>query len=253
MEYYDFPVEINGLAVHARFSRENIDRIFLPLLRNWTAMQKEKRRRILVMLAAPPGTGKTTLALFLAHLSRETPGLCPVTAIGMDGFHRRQEYLLAHTTLRGGKAVPMVQVKGAPETFDLDALRERVALAASGADCPWPEYDRLLHNPVENVLRVQGDIVLLEGNYLLLDADGWRELRRYADSTVRIAADPALLRKRLIERKTASGTPRAEAERFVDFSDLPNAELCLGHSLDAALTLSLSADGSYLAESAKIP
>ena len=245
MRDYTFPTEINGLTVRAHFSGENVERLFLPLLRRWTRMQRQKQRRILVFLSAPPGAGKTTLSRFLCFLSRNAPGLCPLTAIGMDGFHRRQEYLLSHTVERGGETVSMVTIKGAPETFDLERLRERIALAASGADCPWPDYDRLLHNPVEDALRVSGDVVLLEGNYLLLDAEGWRELRQYADDTVKITAEPALLRERLIRRKAASGASPDQAERFVDYSDMANAALCLDRSLPAELTLSLLPDGTY--------
>ena len=131
MKDYKFPVEINGITVQARFSQENVEQIFLPLLQTWAALQREKGRRILVMLAAPPGAGKTTLAQFLCRLSRTTPGSVPVTAIGMDGFHRRQEYLLTHTVKRGGQTIPLVRIKGAPETFDLDHLRERTALPQS--------------------------------------------------------------------------------------------------------------------------
>lgn len=163
----------------------------------------------------------------------------------MDGFHRRQEYLLTHRAVRDGIEIPMVDVKGAPETFALDHLANALSRASSGEDCEWPTYDRTLHNPVYGGLRVTGDIVLLEGNYLLLDLEGWRDLRRYADYTIRITADPALLRERLVSRKEASGTPRADAERFVEFSDLRNAELCLAHSCPADLELRLLPDDSY--------
>ena len=248
MKDYDYPVEINGLAVQAHFSGKDIEEVFLPLLRYWTGLQQKKKRRVLVMLAAPPGAGKTTLAHFWAQLSRTTPGLCPITAISMDGFHRRQEYLLTHCIRRGDEDVPMVRVKGAPETFDLALLLQRVAKLSSGADCPWPEYNRLTHNPIENAYLVTGDLILLEGNYLLLDAPGWQTLRHYADSTVRITADPEQLRQRLVDRKTASGTARAEAERFVEFSDMANAELCLSHSMPADITLHLTKEGTFRPE-----
>ena len=79
-----------------------------------------------------------------------------------------------------------------------------------------------------------------------MDEDGWRELRSYADDTVSIVADREMLRGRLIERKTASGSGYAEAVDFVEFSDLVNAQLCLSHSLQANLMLRLLPDGSFL-------
>lgn len=241
----EYQVVINGIEVKACFTQENVDEIFLPLLRRLQRMQKEKDRRILAMLSAPPGAGKTTLCSFLQHLSQSREDVAALTAIGMDGFHRRQEVLLEQTVQRDGKQMPMVQIKGAPVTFDLGALLRRVARVAAGEACPWPEYNRLLHNPEEKGLRVCGDIILLEGNYLLLEEEGWKELRRFADLTIRIVADERMLRERLVRRKMDSGAGRAEAERFVEFSDLVNAREVLSHSAPADIELELLEDGSY--------
>lgn len=241
----EYKTVINGIPVEAHYSQESIDGLFLPLLRRLTALQREKGRRILVMLAAPPAAGKSTLLSFLAQLSAETEGVTPITAIGMDGFHRYQDYLLSHTLLRDGQEVPMVAVKGTPETFDLPKLKAAVARVASGEVCGWPDYDRLRHNPREDALSVEGPIVVLEGNYLLLDLDGWRELRQFADYTVRIVAEEADLRQRLIERKAASGAGWEDAVHFVEFSDLYNARLCLRHTTRADLTLYMENTGEY--------
>lgn len=242
----DYQATINGIAVSAHYPDERVEQLFLPLLKKLTALQQEKGRRILVLLAAPPAAGKSTLLSFLQHLSAVTEGITPITAIGMDGFHRYQSYLLSHTTLRDGKSIPMVNVKGAPETFDLEKLTAALAQVASGAVCPWPDYDRMLHNPVEDARLVDGSIVILEGNYLLLDADGWRELRAYADYTVRILADTSILRQRLIDRKIDTGVTPEKAAEFVDFSDIYNARLCLRQSTDADLTLLLTESGDYV-------
>ena len=182
----EYPVTINGIKVLAQYSRRSVDEIFLPLLQTLSTLQREKGRRILVMLAAPPGSGKSTLLSFLESLSHSA-----IQVIGMDGFHRRQAYLVSHFTERNGKQIPMVDIKGAPVTFDLDLLTAGVKKVASGETCGWPVYDRMRHDPVEDAIWVDGDIVLLEGNYLLLDQDGWRELSGYADYTVSIRADEA--------------------------------------------------------------
>ena len=50
----------------------------------------------------------------------------------MDGFHRRQEYLLSHTVNANGKEIPMVEIKGAPVTFDLGALEKKIAEVKEG-------------------------------------------------------------------------------------------------------------------------
>lgn len=236
---------INGIQVHAQYTEESVQEIFLPLLRRLTAMQKAKGRRILVMLAAPPGAGKSTLASFLKELAGQEPGLTPVTVIGMDGFHRYQEDLLTHRVIRDGKNISLVQIKGAPVTFDLKRLTERVRQVAAGEACGWPEYNRLLHNPVENAIIVKGEIVLLEGNYLLLEQDGWRSLAGFADYTIRIRAEERMLKERLVKRKISSGTDPEAALRFVEFSDMANVRECLEYTKKADLTLVVKEDGAY--------
>lgn len=241
----EYTVQINGIKVSARYSERAVNEIFVPLLEKLTAMQRAAGRRILVMLAAPPGAGKSTLVSFLEKLSRERSGLCPVQAVGMDGFHRRQEYLLTHSTVRDGREIRMVEIKGAPVTFDLEKLASSVRKVKNGEACGWPVYDRLLHNPVEDAVTVDGDIVLLEGNYLLLDEAGWRDLSAYADYTVSVSAGEALLRERLISRKRLTGVAEDAAVRFVDFSDMPNVRLCLEKSRPADLRLQVGEDGDY--------
>ena len=238
-------VLINGIRVNAQYSEQAVNGIFIPLLKRLTQLRQKKGKRILVMLAAPPGAGKTTLLTFLEKLSREREDTEPIQIIGMDGFHRRQEYLLNHYVQRGGKQVAMVEIKGAPVTFDLERLAESVKKVAAGEICGWPVYDRLLHNPVENAICVDGSIILLEGNYLLLDEDGWRDLSAYADYTVSIRAGEEFLRSRLIDRKMKTGVNEEKSVQFVDSSDMPNVRICLEKSKPADLQLTVDADGEY--------
>ena len=238
-------VTINGITVNAEYSEKTVSEIFLPLLERLSQLQREKGRRILAMLAAPPGAGKTTLLTFLEKLSHEREDTGAVQIIGMDGFHRRQEYLLSHYVPRGGRQVSMVDIKGAPVTFDLERLTAGVKKVAAGENCGWPVYDRLLHNPVEDAVRVDGSIILLEGNYLLLDEDGWRDLSAYADYTISIRAGEAFLRSRLIDRKMKTGADEEKAVRFVDSSDMPNVRICLEKTKPADLQLALDDSWEY--------
>ncbi len=243
MESYS--VNINGLRVDATYSEHAVKEIFLPLLRRLTEQQKKKKGRIVVFLAAPPGAGKSTLAGYLEKLSNDYEDVCNIQSVGMDGFHRRQEYLTSHSVELDGKNVSMVEIKGAPITFDLEKLTEAIKRVSLGENISWPSYDRNLHNPVEGTYTVTENIILIEGNYLLLNEDGWRELRKYADYSIRITADEEFLRKRLIDRKVRLGHAIKKAEAFVDFSDMVNVRTCIGNSLEADMTLSLDDTGEY--------
>lgn len=140
----------------------------------------------------------------------------------------------------------MVGIKGAPITFDLDKFLGKLEELKANPVCKWPLYDRLLHNPVEDKITVEGDIILLEGNYLLLDTEEWNGLSSFADYTISLTADEDLLRKRLIERRIACGHPKEESADFVDFSDMANVRLCLKHSKKADLMLHVNENGEII-------
>ena len=84
MSRVTFPLVINGFTISADYEQEDMETIFLPLLRKLSEFQKEKKRRLLVFLAAPPAVGKSTLASVLAHLSRVDEQLCEIQDIGLD-------------------------------------------------------------------------------------------------------------------------------------------------------------------------
>ena len=159
-------IENAGRTIEAEFSDEDARNIFLPLLRRFTHMRRAKGRRLLVMLAGPPASGKSTLAALLKALAEDTDGVIAPTVLGMDGFHWPQAYLRAHAVMRNGDLIPMTRVKGSPVSYDLQGLRQAVARVAAGEICLWPAYDRRIHDPVPDAIRVDGEIVLLEGTYL---------------------------------------------------------------------------------------
>lgn len=235
----NYTANINGIAYSVDYSDALVDGTLIPLLRHLAQLHTEKGSRVIVMLAAPPGTGKSTLVSFLEHLAKSVIPEKRVQSVGMDGFHLRQEYLLTHTVEVNGEAIPMARIKGAPITFDLDALTRKIREVSEGNICRWPHYDRRLHDPVDNAITIDADIVLIEGNYLLLDADGWRDLSRFSDYTIALTADEDMLRERLIGRKMKTGMTREGAERFVEFSDMPNVRLCLDKTMKADLELSV--------------
>ncbi len=235
----NYNVNINGIDVEATYSADAIKNVIEPLLMHLVEIRQQKGGRVLAMIAAPPGAGKSTLVSFLEYYAKALLPELTVQAIGMDGFHRRQEYLTSHETEVDGKMIPMVQIKGAPVTFDLGAFVTKIKEVLAGGTALWPTYDRHLHNPIEDAITVTGDIVILEGNYLLLDEEGWRDIHKMADYTIFLRGDEEVLRKRLVDRKEASGNSRDKAEAFVDFSDMRNVRLCLNHSLPADLELRL--------------
>jgi hypothetical protein len=229
-------LKVNGLHVEAHYPDDEIENVHKPLLRQLAKRHfASPSRRTIVFLSAPPGTGKSTLTAFWEYLSHQTEGLAPIQALPMDGFHHYNVWLEAHN-LRA--------YKGAPETFDVDRLAQHLRQIKEG-DGTWPQYDRQTHDPVEGAIVVTAPIVIVEGNWLLLDDERWRALMEYCDFSLFIRAPAEALRTRLVGRKLAGGLSLTDAEAFYARTDGPNVERVLRHSRPARVELSMSANGEY--------
>lgn len=244
-EKKSFEFIVNSLKIKADYYTEDIDNIFLPLIERLTKIYEEKGRRMIVYMAAPPGVGKSTLSMFLEYLSKNDEKIkCKIQAIGMDGFHYKRDYIKSHNTVVDGVEVPMKKVKGCPETFDLEKLENKVSMIEDN-DILWPIYDRKLHDVVEDQVVVNGDIIIIEGNWLLLNEEGWKELQEYCDYSIFIKADESMLKDRLINRKIMGGLSEDEAKIFYENSDRKNIYRVLNNKSKSDLELSLSENGKY--------
>ncbi|MCD8019579.1 MAG: nucleoside/nucleotide kinase family protein [Clostridiales bacterium] len=239
---------VNGFEIEAKYSENAIHHIFLPVLERFTKMQEEKKERLIVFLAAPPAVGKTTLTLFLENLAESKEHLARVQSVGLDGFHYHTEYIQSHTVERWGKKIPMKQVKGCPETFDAVHFLEKVRELKQG-DPLWPIYDRNIHDVVEDAVRITAPVVIIEGNWLLLDESPWKECREMADYTILIRSGEEMLRERLIQRKMKGGLSREEALAWYLESESVNVKRALACSAEGDMILIAEEDGDYRIDS----
>ena len=185
-----------------------------------------KGRRGLVALAGAPGSGKSTLAARLAKAL--TAAGRRALVVPMDGFHLDNRLLDA----RGLRAR-----KGAPETFDLAGWHHLVMRLRSAPNVIYPLFDRARDLAVAGAGEVgrDCDTVVLEGNYLLFDAEGWRELAPQWDVAVRLDVPEPELRRRLVQRWLDFGLSQDEAAARADGNDMANARLLADHALPADL------------------
>lgn len=186
------------------------------LLDRARALAESGTRRVLG-IAGPPGAGKSTLAEHLAH------ALGPRRAVvaPMDGFH------LADVELeRLGRA----DRKGAPDTFDISgylALLRRVRAPRAGEVVYAPSFARDLEQPIAGSIPIPAEVplVITEGNYLLHDAPGWRDIRTLLDACWWVDVDDEERVRRLIARHERFGKSPEHATRFVHECDEANARL----------------------------
>jgi pantothenate kinase len=236
---------VNGLEVEVDVDQELVEETLVPALAE-VAARPRAHRRAFAFLVGPPGVGKSTLAAVLAEAgARRRPAPIEMDVVGIDGFHLPHEHLVSHHLRTDAGTVPLSSIKGAPETFDVDGLAWCLA-ASADHDVVWPTYDRRVHDVVPGTRPLSADLVLVEGNWLLLDEPGWRDLATHAHYVVLLTADPDLLRERLVERKVRGGLTPAEAEDFYERSDRRNVERVMAASdfSKVDLTLMVQADGS---------
>ena len=171
-------------------------------------------QRKLLGIVAPPGAGKSTLA---QALQTQYPGQSQY--LPMDGFHLAQAELE-----RLGRA----QRKGAPDTFDsagFIALLQRIRQQTAGETVYAPDFNRALEEPIAGAIPITPGIplVITEGNYLLLEDDGWAGARALLDEVWYLDVDPALRHSRLLARHMLFGRTREEALQWMAQTDEPNA------------------------------
>ena len=173
------------------------------------------RDRILVAIAGPPGSGKSTLAEALCDAL--VAGGQSAAVVAMDGFHFDDRVLEA----RGLRAR-----KGAPETFDAGGLAHLLRrLREREADVAVPVFDRSIEIARAGGAVIASDarIVLVEGNYLLLDEEPWSAMAPLFDMSIYLDVPAGELEERLVRRWLDHGLPDEQARARAQGNDIPNA------------------------------
>jgi pantothenate kinase len=194
-------------------------------------------RRILGV-TGPPGAGKSYLAAALAarvgaeQLGAEQLGAERVRAeiVSMDGYHLPDDEL---------RRLNRLDRKGAPDTFDADAFIAMLRQLRTADDPLWaPAFDRHRELTIPHAIMIPAttELVIVEGNYLLLDAEPWNEARALLDEVWFIDHPDRIAR--LVGRHVEFGWQRdAALERATTGSDGENARLVLSTMHRADLVL----------------
>lgn len=237
-------LEVNGFKYNITYSESEIKKIFIPLLNKLISIRRQRNNRIIVFLAAPPATGKSTLALFLEQLSKKLTDFFYVQALSLDGFHYTNIYLKNHRATIDSKEYTLHDIKGMPETFDFESLYKSIN-NLKNKNLKWPIYDRTLHDPISDAIEVTSDIVIIEGNWLLLAENKWDKLKELCDYSIFIDADGDILKDRLIKRKLKGGSTYNQALEFYERTDSKNVNRVMEHRLSSDITLKLLESGEY--------
>lgn len=205
-------------------------------------------RRTLLGVTGAPGAGKSTLAQAIVEHVGDAARL-----VGMDGFHLAQARLAE---------LGRLSRKGAIDTFDaagfVSLLRR---LRNPGSEIIYaPEFRRELEESVAGAVAIESSIrlVVVEGNYLLVEDEPWCALRPLFDEIWYCERDEETRVSSLIARHRAYGKSEEEARTWALGTDQRNADLIVATraradrvvTLDGELTLSLPTAKHAATESA---
>lgn len=199
--------------------------------------ESKKDRRIIISLAGIPGAGKSTLS---AGLVKQLNTRVKAIVVQQDGFHLYRSEL---------KELPNPEEaflrRGAPFTFNAKKFLDLVAhindKEYARSTIEVPTFDHKLKDPVENDKLIEPDtnIIIIEGNYVLLKDPYWNDISKYVDETWFIDVPFNLAKERIIKRHLEAGIAKNEQEAIAraDGNDLVNAGYILQNSKSADLTI----------------
>jgi pantothenate kinase len=180
--------------------------------------------RTIVAIAGAPGSGKSTMAeAVVSGINARANG--SASLLPMDGYHY-DDLLL--------RELGRLHRKGAPDTFDVHGLDHMLSrLRALEEDAvAIPLFDRRIEisRAGARLIPRSSRLIVVEGNYLLLEHDPWRVLRKHFDVAVMVEVPEATLRERLIDRWRSLGLDESLVQRKVEENDLPNGRMVEANS-----------------------
>jgi len=187
-----------------------------------------RQARRVVAIAGPPASGKSTLAAGLVEAMRGAGVHSQL--VPMDGFHLDNRIL-------GDRGI--LDRKGSPPSFDAIGLLRLVQVLGASQELFYPVFDRARDLSVAGAGHIapECDTIVIEGNYLLMDAPIWRDMARYWDLSIHLSCDEAELEARLIQRWVDHGLAPEDARMRAHSNDLPNARLVGQTALRADVVL----------------
>ncbi len=180
-----------------------------------------KKARVILGLAGPTGAGKSVVAALFQELARQARLPFAFASVTIDAYHFPNSFLTTHFTA----GVPLKQVKGRFDTYDVAALEKDLNAFTAGAHVAFPAYSRKLHDPVPASVPVTAEktLLLLEGLWLLADLGGWAQVGAQLDFCYFIESDQERTRQAVIQRHMTGGRTLKSAIQHYDEVDGRNS------------------------------
>lgn len=211
----------------------------------WAEKKALGQARLVVAIAGPPGSGKSTMASKVVEHVARSDNAPSIVAVSADGFHLSRRALRALPNAQHALAR-----RGAPWTFDGEAAAElacRLRTDAGRRAVSAPTFDHALGDPVQNGVTIapETEICIFEGNYLLSDEAPWSTIGDVVDDRWLVRVDVEVAKRRLAARHLAAGIEESmeDAVARAESNDLVNGEYVMAHSFGRHDVLIDSAEG----------
>lgn len=186
--------------------------------------------RILIALAGPPGSGKSTVAAqVVERLNQDSKKSNSAVALPMDGFHLTRAALS-----RMSNSDEAFAKRGVHWTFDAEGVVRLISALHTTRDDRSiihlaPSFDHERKDPVEQSLKIgpEVEIIIIEGNWLLFDEPPWSTISEIMDDTWFVDVDPEVAKARIAKRHIECGieTSWEEAIHRTTSNDMVNGDL----------------------------
>lgn len=227
-------------------------------------------QRLLIAISGIPGSGKTTLAATVAHglnkkhhetMHKRFPNRPAAPdpsqpdiafVVPLDGYHLTRKQLAELPN-----AEEAVFRRGAAFTFDAQSYlklvtRVREPLTPETPTVYAPSFDHAVKDPVSNDIAIPptARIVIFEGLYTALDADGWRDAHALMDETWFVDVDIETATQRVAKRNFVAGITKTFEESLARTkeSDMRNAREILDSRLPVQEVVPSIDDDSWRSE-----
>lgn len=188
----------------------------------------ENKKRYLISITGSPGSGKSTFSDELSEYLSKNNYKCKV--VPMDGFHLDNKIL---------ESKNLLSRKGSYKTFDADGFLSLIKRLSKKENVIAPIFNRELDISIAGAIELEKelDVLIIEGNYLLLNKPTWCNLKEYWDLSIMLDVDIKELEKRLCERWLHYGYTKDEALKKINDNDILNSKEIIKNSQKADIVI----------------
>ena len=174
-------------------------------------------------LAGASGSGKSTLANLLKIRLKEL-----LVVIPLDGYH----YYRSELDQMKNSSQAYIY-RGAPFTFNSQKFFDDLTTARKSRSGIFPVLT-MTSKSMSSIITTKDKVLIVEGNYLLLNSDPWCSIRKLFDETWLLDIPIEVSNARVAKRHVATGLTEYQALKRVRQNDDINAKLIAKESFGNA-------------------